>query len=290
VVTRRLALALVLALLASGCASERVSRTELMLVADTDVPFDQIESIGFRVIDREGTEHHIVANLDSHDELPITFALHHAGGKTLGPVTVSAFVESEGRSRFERTHLVRFEPGRTLVVPLHLSVLCAGNSCSAVPACLEQDCTCTERGCEAQQMAELEPWTGTAPHMEPGEPPLDAGAAADAGGPADEDGGTSEPEDAGEPLLCDGESHDLTDDQHCGSCDNDCTAMAVVAPHVRFACVDMDCKRRCELGWDNCDGKAMNGCETDLMNSKQDCGSCGNRCHGPLKCMEGVCQ
>ena len=140
-------------------------------------------------------------------------------------------------------------------------------------------------------MGELEPWDGTPPHMEPGTPPPsdhDAGVR-DAAAPED-DAGMSVAEDAGVPLLCGGDSYDLTDDEHCGSCDNDCTALQAARPHVVFACVNQACKRRCELGWDNCDGKAMNGCETDLMNSKQDCGSCGNRCMGPLKCMEGTCQ
>jgi hypothetical protein len=285
-------LALLVALLGFGCATELVPRTELVLVADTDVPFDEIEMMGFEVTDRAGNPYPAVeAKLSSSADLPITFALNHAGGDKLGPVTVSSFVESKGRNRLERSHSVSFQPGKTLVVPLHLSVFCAGNSCGNEPACFEQDCTCTERGCEAQQMGELEPWTGTPPSMEPGSPPPaeDAGML-DASMPIEDDAGMSVPEDAGLAMLCGGESYDLTDDEHCGSCENDCTAMEALRPHVVFACVNQACRRRCELGWDNCDGKAANGCETDLLNSKQDCGSCGNRCMGPLKCMEGVCQ
>ena len=68
-------------------------------------------------------------------------------------------------------------------------------------------------------------------------------------------------------------------------------------PHVSIAqCAEGECGIvECAEGYGNCDGVTVNGCETDLINSNDNCGACGLPC-GPgappnvaLKCEQGEC-
>jgi hypothetical protein len=54
----------------------------------------------------------------------------------------------------------------------------------------------------------------------------------------------------------------------------------------RLQCEDGKCA--CEDGYGNCDGDAENGCETRLATSGENCGACGNDCHGGA-CNDGLC-
>jgi hypothetical protein len=77
---------------------------------------------------------------------------------------------------------------------------------------------------------------------------------------------------------------DLTSVEHCGACDNACSA----GPHANVSCNNNQCvMTTCDSGFADCDNEDANGCETDL-NGKTNCGSCGNDC-GLGDCMSGSC-
>ncbi len=72
---------------------------------------------------------------------------------------------------------------------------------------------------------------------------------------------------------------------HCGACGRLCPAR----PHATATCAAGACGIACEAGWGDCDGDAMNGCETDLSTSAMHCGRCGNACDSRV-CVGGACQ
>jgi hypothetical protein len=45
----------------------------------------------------------------------------------------------------------------------------------------------------------------------------------------------------------------------------------------------------CLKGYNDCDGLAANGCETDIMSDDENCGSCGNICSATESCGLGFC-
>ncbi|MGE0789820.1 MAG: hypothetical protein AB7S26_29375, partial [Sandaracinaceae bacterium] len=78
---------------------------------------------------------------------------------------------------------------------------------------------------------------------------------------------------------CDGdpangcETNTDTELDHCGACDASCTVA-----NGEGACASGTCTvARCSAGYDDCDGDAADGCETDLRNAET-CGACGNDC------------
>ena len=78
----------------------------------------------------------------------------------------------------------------------------------------------------------------------------------------------------------------------CSSAPADCTAL----PHtVNQACVEGRCQYACAAGWGDCDfwlgggGSFANGCETNLNESNQHCGTCGNACPSDHCCIDGQC-
>jgi formylglycine-generating enzyme required for sulfatase activity len=61
-----------------------------------------------------------------------------------------------------------------------------------------------------------------------------------------------------------------------------------VAPHTLAKCDGNACaKPECDAGFADCDGKAENGCEADLLRDVKNCGECGNAC--AKSCADGVC-
>lgn len=74
---------------------------------------------------------------------------------------------------------------------------------------------------------------------------------------------------------------------HCGACGNACTPA-----HGTGRCGAGACEiAGCDPGWDDCDGLASNGCETQL-NTLSDCGACDRSCALPSAismCMGGSC-
>lgn len=93
--------------------------------------------------------------------------------------------------------------------------------------------------------------------------------------------------DAGK-IFCNGDCVDpQTDDQNCSTCGIDCPREgdgSPLADHTYFGCGKAECGHvKCENGWNDCDGKSDNGCETSLM-SETDCGSCGHACDPGQSC------
>lgn len=89
-------------------------------------------------------------------------------------------------------------------------------------------------------------------------------------------------------LAEDGCESELEDVEHCGSCSNRCE-LANATP----ACDAGQCTiASCDIGWDDCDGKAANGCERALT-VLTDCGACGVSCkvpHAITECSTGTCR
>ncbi len=76
---------------------------------------------------------------------------------------------------------------------------------------------------------------------------------------------------------------------HCGACGSACSI-----PNGTPACMGGRCAiESCRPGFDNCDGSANNGCETDLTTSLSHCGSCITACappaHATATCVMGRC-
>ncbi|UJR81301.1 hypothetical protein [Sandaracinus amylolyticus] len=81
---------------------------------------------------------------------------------------------------------------------------------------------------------------------------------------------------AGE-TLCGTECADLgTSLDHCGGCDQPCAPAHATAQCATGACSIA----ACDPGWDDCDGRADNGCETPL-DTLTDCGGCDVGCDLP---------
>lgn len=80
-----------------------------------------------------------------------------------------------------------------------------------------------------------------------------------------------------------------TNSANCGGC-----AMACDVPNAEPTCTMGRCAvGRCSGSFGDCDGNAMNGCETDTQSSVNHCGRCGNPCSAPANatatCADGVC-
>jgi hypothetical protein len=92
------------------------------------------------------------------------------------------------------------------------------------------------------------------------------------------------------PDRCTGRCVDLqTDPRNCGTCGTVCPA----ATNAAAACVAGRCTLACATGFGDCDGSAVNGCETSTRTSPTHCGTCGNVCPGVMgglpACNAGVC-
>jgi hypothetical protein len=76
---------------------------------------------------------------------------------------------------------------------------------------------------------------------------------------------------------------------HCGGCGLACTTI----PNGNPACVNGVCVlAACNSGFGDCDGDPANGCETNLLSSATNCGSCGRVCVVPnasARCFHGLC-
>jgi hypothetical protein len=76
---------------------------------------------------------------------------------------------------------------------------------------------------------------------------------------------------------------------HCGGCGTKCTVTNGSPACTAGKCAIASCK----TPWENCDGNAANGCETDTTASRDHCGGCGKPCNpknGTGTCALGVCK
>jgi hypothetical protein len=264
--------------LALGCAGDEVSpRTQLMLVADTDI--EELNQIKFTVSEgnRERTSGTQAVNLQ---DAPFTMAVLREEG-SLGPLSVSAAGYQGDRLLLERKATVSFVRGKTLTVVLHLVRSCVDRR----PDCA-QDMTCTENGCAAPDAAELAPWDGAPPRI---------GDVMDAGTP-DPDAATdaANTDAAGDPnwMQCGGRMVDVnTELDHCGRCNRSCrSGSANEGSNTLPACIAGACASTCRPLWGDCDGAKGNGCEKTLAGDSENCGACGMTCEVEDYCWAGVCR
>lgn len=72
---------------------------------------------------------------------------------------------------------------------------------------------------------------------------------------------------------------------HCGACGAVCTGQ-----QATFRCVSGMCMvARCEPGWLDCDRRSGNGCETEALSNRANCGACGRGCGALERCELGAC-
>jgi hypothetical protein len=64
---------------------------------------------------------------------------------------------------------------------------------------------------------------------------------------------------------------------NCGACGTRCDTVA----HGSGTCAAGACVVDCDAGFADCDGKAVNGCETDTTSDPNHCGGCDNACDIP---------
>ena len=80
---------------------------------------------------------------------------------------------------------------------------------------------------------------------------------------------------------CDGqggngcEVNTQTSASNCSRCGNVCPT----PPHATPLCTNSACSFTCVGTWADCDGNAVNGCETDTSSTVSACGSCGKACN-----------
>lgn len=79
-----------------------------------------------------------------------------------------------------------------------------------------------------------------------------------------------------------------SDPSHCGGCATMCSVANATASCTAGACG----VNTCTAGFGNCDGNAMNGCETNTNTTVTDCGACGRACalaNATASCTAGAC-
>ncbi|MDW8245834.1 MAG: hypothetical protein RMJ84_04575 [Sandaracinaceae bacterium] len=83
----------------------------------------------------------------------------------------------------------------------------------------------------------------------------------------------------------DGCEVNLSDIEHCGSCNHRCPAVA----NAMRTCSMSRCAFSCNPGFADCNGQAMDGCEVNLNTNPNHCGGCNIRCAPGEACMMGRC-
>ncbi len=103
------------------------------------------------------------------------------------------------------------------------------------------------------------------------------------------------------------ETNIASDSLNCGACgqecrpEDTCDAGTCTMPCRSYEtpcdneCVNLtqrhwtDCSGTCMPDHADCDGDPVNGCETDLLNNHDHCGTCNNAC-GEASCLSGTCK
>ena len=76
-----------------------------------------------------------------------------------------------------------------------------------------------------------------------------------------------------------------TDPQHCSGCDSPCAY-----PNAEGLCVGSSCSMgACDANWGDCNGGAIDGCETDLTSDDSHCSQCNDPCTGGTWCWQSAC-
>ena len=86
------------------------------------------------------------------------------------------------------------------------------------------------------------------------------------------------------------EANILDNKEHCGKCSNNCEQNLANKHVSNIVCISESCQfTTCHTGYGNCDGKSSNGCETQLLTSASNCGSCGYKCGQNHACSNSKC-
>ena len=249
-VARALARAWLLVLAsAAACASKSPDLTQLILVSDTDIP--TLDTIELEIEGPSGRRESTKTAVPD-DGSPIYLTLLRDEGP-LGPLTITARGYEGDAVIVERTVQVSFVVGETRVVELFLI-----GSCVTLQSRCGDDETCTEDGCQPQELApeSLPPWRGEPPSLQD----------TNDGGP---DVVLTSCPDAGMVDL-------LRDPKNCGECGKACLEVSAVF-HAVAVCELGTCDFDCEPLYGDCDGSRLSGCEQELTESSH-CGACDNAC------------
>jgi hypothetical protein len=80
-----------------------------------------------------------------------------------------------------------------------------------------------------------------------------------------------------------------TDPLSCGACGTACAL-----PNAAAGCAGTCYLLACNHGWDDCNGDALDGCETAVRSDPHNCGACGATCatepHARSACIDTLCQ
>ena len=89
-------------------------------------------------------------------------------------------------------------------------------------------------------------------------------------------------------IYADGcETNTTSNPNHCGGCSRTCGAI----PNGSAACLNSTCSiGTCNTGFGNCNGLYADGCEINLTNNSNHCGSCGTVCPTGKTCVSGLCK
>src|SRR5687767_7852534 len=74
------------------------------------------------------------------------------------------------------------------------------------------------------------------------------------------------------------------DNNNCGSCGNVCSFS-----NASSVCVNGSCSLSCNTGYANCDNILSNGCEINITNDVNNCGSCGTVCTNGANSSSAAC-
>ena len=86
-----------------------------------------------------------------------------------------------------------------------------------------------------------------------------------------------------DPLVCD--TNTDGDEGHCGDCSKECPG----GPQATPRCVNATCELKCDANYADCDKNPDNGCEINISNDPQHCGSCGLVCDNNT-CVNSACE
>lgn len=81
----------------------------------------------------------------------------------------------------------------------------------------------------------------------------------------------------------------LTDGANCGACGDECP-FEYSGLNMGTRCVNGACQRECkDANARDCNGLVDDGCEVDVTNDPDNCGTCGTKCGAGERCHKGKC-
>jgi len=311
------------ALLMAGCQS---TLTELVVVVDAE---PSIDAITIEVIDPGGHHETRTEPLSGAGAvtLPVTLGVVWRGGG-LDPVTITARGLSAGSEVVSRYVVTGFVANETRLVRLDLLARCVAVTCGTDQSCGASGCAPAH--VEAASLPRFDGTVARiadAGDVEDAGASIDASRTDDAGANIDASR-TDAGVDASSPdidanvtctpaCLLDHATATCTTAHTCAiascesgfsNCDrmdatgcersvrtntdcNDCN-LACVSTAGSTSCADGTCRiTSCTLAMTaDCNGQVSDGCEVNLRNDTQHCGTCTNACSAAQRCTMGACR